>query len=176
MNKNEYDGHWITTKSGVKFHYLDPQPEEILIKDISHALALTCRFGGHCYHYYSVAQHSVYVAEASDYENALAALLHDASEAYVPDVPRPIKQDVPRLREIEDKIQKAILKKFNALEADWDFIKYLDNAMLAREAKDLMPNTTDWADLPEPIEMKLEIWSPEKSKEEFEHLFVHYMK
>jgi len=86
----EYDEHWITTYTGKRFHYLDPQPEEIDIVDIAHALSLTCRFGGHCKEFYSVAEHSIRVAEIVPKEFQLLALLHDAGEAYTGDVQSPI--------------------------------------------------------------------------------------
>lgn len=149
---DEYDGHWITTYTGKKFHFLDPQPEEIDIVDIAHALSLNCRFTGQCKEFYSVAQHSIMVAEIVPQEYKLHALLHDASEAYMPDLPRPMKAEIPKFKEIEKLILNSIFDKFlkNA-QYDHTIIKMADNILLATEARDLMTNMDDWAALPEPL-------------------------
>lgn len=141
---NEYEGHWLTTFKGKKFHYLDPQEDEIDIRDIAHALSLTCRFGGHCKEFYSVAEHSVRVAQEVSQENKLAALLHDAHEAYLHDVPRPVKQDISGYKEIADGIQQAINQKFGVFPTQE--IRKADNVLLMTEARDLGLDTTDWAE------------------------------
>ncbi len=152
---DEYGGHWITTFSGKKFHFLDPQPEEIDIVDIARALSLTCRFAGQCKDFYSVAQHSIMVAKIVPEEYKLHALLHDASEAYLPDIPRPIKAELRQFKKMEMTILLAILNKFVPYQGDiireLEIIKEADNIALATEARDLMANTDDWATLPEPL-------------------------
>src|ERR1019366_9954250 len=90
QTSNPDDGA-IRTYSGVRFKPLDPDPA-VGISDIAHALANQCRFGGHSSAFYSVAQHSVRVSEICAAEDALWGLLHDASEAYLVDVPAPLKQ------------------------------------------------------------------------------------
>jgi hypothetical protein len=148
---NEYDGHWITTFTGRKFHYLNPTPDEICIEDIAHALALTCRFGGHCREFYSVAEHSYRVAMEVDNQDSLAALLHDAHEAYLHDVPRPIKHDISGYSEIADKIQIAIHSAFNVTLHYPTRLKFVDDVLLATEARDIMFTTQDWLELPSPL-------------------------
>ena len=147
---DEYGGRWITTWSGKKFHFLDPQPEEIDIRDIAHALSLTCRFAGQCKTFYSVAEHSIKVAEIVPEEYRLHALLHDASEAYLPDIPRPMKAELPEFKKMEATILMAIWGKFKPDWNDGGLITYkaADNILLATEARDLMDNTNDWATLP----------------------------
>ncbi len=163
---NEYSGHWITTFMGKKFHYLDPQPDEIGIKDIAHALSLTCRFGGHCREFYSVAQHSIHVAELVSPKLKLSALLHDAHEAYLHDVPRPIKLDMSGYKEMADRIQVAINKKFNLISSP--LIREADNIMLMTEARDLMSNVNDWAELGvEPLWETIDTWTPEDAELSF---------
>ena len=81
----------MVTYTGKEFYPLDPNPADIDIKDIAHALSNCCRFAGHIKSFYSVAQHSVIVSELCEPENALAGLLHDASEAYLSDIARPVK-------------------------------------------------------------------------------------
>ena len=98
--------NWIMTYSGTPIAPLDPTPDDIKVVDIAHALAMTCRWAGHCHTFYSVAEHSVRVAdlcvalgekeglskaELKDLE--MLGLMHDATEAYVGDIPRPIKSE-----------------------------------------------------------------------------------
>jgi len=150
---NEFDGAWITTYTGLKFHFLDLTSDEICIEDIAHALSLKCRYNGHCRTFYSVAQHSLLVATlAPGYR--LEALLHDAAEAYLPDIPRPIKYQFPALKQLEDKILSVILRKFGIYTIS-PIVKEADNIALATEARILMANTDDWADLPEPLDMPI---------------------
>jgi hypothetical protein len=158
-NLDEYGGHWITTYTGKKFHFKNPQPEEIDIADIAHALSLTCRFAGECKRFYSVAEHSVRVAEIVPPKYKLRALLHDASEAYLPDLPRPMKAELPEFKTMENIILVAIWQKFIAHYpevGEKEIIKEADNVMLATEARDLMDNTNDWAPLPSPLATKIE--------------------
>src|SRR6267378_1608096 len=82
---------WIVTYSGLQFYHLAPTPEMVCIEDIAHALSQTCRWTGHTKFHYSVAQHSIYCSFLVPAEHALAALLHDASEAYLGDMNRPLK-------------------------------------------------------------------------------------
>ncbi len=84
-------GYSMQTFSRTMFYPLDPHPEDVHIVDIAHALANICRFGGHAKRFYSVAQHSVLVSRIVEPEDALHGLMHDAAEAYVGDVVRPIK-------------------------------------------------------------------------------------
>src|SRR6266540_3927135 len=89
--------------------------EKIDIRDIAHALSMQCRFGGHCAWHYSIAQHSLYVARRFDNLHLRRyALLHDASEAYLVDVPRPIKNldGMYAYRQMERLLQEKIYQKF----------------------------------------------------------------
>lgn len=173
-------GDWICTFFGVAFYPMDPRPEEVYLGDIAHALALLCRFGGHCREFYSVAEHSVRGTRAlrSTGHGAIlqrAFLLHDASEAYLVDVPRPIKQYLSGYSEIEDEIHRTILLRFplNArgykpTEKGWQAIKDMDNRMLATEKRDLMnPHAPRWAPLPDPLPEVIEPWTWCRAKQEF---------
>lgn len=167
---NEYGGHWITTYTGKQFHFLDPQPEEIDIVDIAHALSLTCRFGGQCKEFYSVAEHCIRVAEITPQEYKLPALLHDAEEAYMLDLPRPIKYNMPEeWWRIKTRIVHAIFDTLKIPKIGGSPIKEADNILLATEARDLMANTKDWAPLPKPLE---ETIKPFASSEFVEELFL----
>lgn len=150
--------YWICTAHGRRFWPLDPRPEEVDIVEIAHALANLCRFAGHCRSFYSVAQHSVLCQELAkcrewSLDVQKAALLHDAAEAYVVDLPRPLKLKLPDYVRIEERVQAVIRE---ALHVPWDAeiakqVKELDNIALATEKRDLMSkDSPPWGELPEP--------------------------
>lgn len=105
-------GGWILTHSGKQFWPLTPRIDDIDIKDIAHSLALQCRYNGHSRTFYSVAEHSVLISRAVAPEHALWGLLHDAAEAYVGDMVRPLKRSMPAFCEAEDRILDVIACKF----------------------------------------------------------------
>ena len=137
MSKTE---EWIETFTQKCFFPFDPNPTLICIEDIAHSLAMTCRFNRHCRVFYSVAQHCVIVSEMVPAEDALWGLLHDAGEAYLPDIPRPIKhkKELRSLVEAERKILKCVAQVFGLQLPIPVSIKRADNIMLATEARDLM--------------------------------------
>lgn len=163
-----YTGRYVTP--------LKLKLEDIDIVDIAHHLSLICRFNGACRKFYSVAQHSVLVAYLVPKEDKLAALLHDASEAYMADVIRPIKYSIPELKKIEDRIEVKILAKFKCYGADWEAIKRADNIMLATEARDLMKRTDGWY-LPEPPKPALIVpWAAPQAESVFLSVFSNAKK
>jgi uncharacterized protein len=166
---------WVETRTGISFHPFDPKPEEVDIRDIAHSLSMLCRFNGHCSEFYSVAEHSIRVVDllaAQDIHTPaglLRGLLHDAGEAYVSDIPRPIKKNVSTFRVIEKNICSVIFERFyisskeiyfdylsqaphllftngegvlTSIDID-DYIKQADNILLATEARDLDMNRED---------------------------------
>ena len=102
----------ITTFSGKLFDVLDPNPDDINIHDIAFGLSRQFRFNGVTRHPYTVAQHSINVARITGDGMKLAALLHDASEAYLHDLPTPLKQNLPDYQRIEKKLQDTIYAVF----------------------------------------------------------------
>ena len=136
------------TYTGRRFHFLDPDPQEIHMLDIAWALAHTPRWGGHTTAPYSVAQHSVVVAslvrEAGGWEGpALYALLHDASEAYLGDIPAPVKRFLPDYKRIEATVQEAIYARFGLRDpgGTWQEMTDLADIQAFRwEARDLLQN------------------------------------
>jgi uncharacterized protein len=144
-------GDWIETYSGVRFYPLDPKPEEIDIGDIAHALSLTCRYNGHCKFFYSVGLHSIYVSKylremGYDYKIQLYGLLHDASEAYLSDITRPVKPYLKNYTFYEQQLMSVIYKAFNIpepTENEYELIKYADDMLLYHEANILL-NKGDW--------------------------------
>ncbi len=151
-------GNWIQTYTGRQFWPLDPRPVDIDLKDIAHALSQQCRFSGHTNEFFSVAQHSANVAAYLEREGHSEAtqrcgLLHDASEAYLIDVPRPMKRLLPDYIAAEDDLQSVIAERFKI---SWPFpepVHHADNVMLASEAKRLLkPPPAPWEKMPDPIE------------------------
>jgi len=136
---------WIQTYTGRKFHPLDPSEAEFDIRDIAHSLSLLCRFNGHCLRFYSVAEHSVRVARILPEEHRLWGLLHDAGEAYVTDLPRPVKKQMPIFRAFEDRILERVAQVFGLSWPMPALVKAADDTLLATEARDLMaPHPADW--------------------------------
>jgi len=180
-------GTWIQTRSGKRFYPLDPKPEHVDLRDIAHALARQCRFSGHTSRFYSVAEHSVRVAmrvfeESDDPVLALLGLLHDASEAYLVDLPRPLKRDpafAPYLA-AERACMDAILRHvgFTSTELP-EIVKRADAALLADEAQEFMrPVSPEWlAEMPPPKPMKDEPgWSPKRAETAFTRAFVVFAR
>lgn len=106
---------WIQTRSGVRFWLREPERSDIRLRDIAAGLSKLCRYNGQTIKFYSVAEHSYRASLLVPDEYALAALLHDASEAYLGDVSTPLKAMLPEYREIEALVQDAIYERFNAL-------------------------------------------------------------
>ena len=134
---------WMQTYTRKRFYPTDPWASDIDIRDIAHALALVNRYNGHTPAPYSVAQHSVLVAErvmelTGDHELALWGLLHDASEAYICDVPRPVKRQLAGYAEVERSVMAAICTRFDLAPEEPAVVKRADNELLATEARDLM--------------------------------------
>ncbi len=165
-------GNWIQTFTGKRFYPLDVLPDDISIIDIAHALSLVNRFTGHTRQPYSVAEHSVRVAQLAPYhrpELRLAALLHDASEAYLADIARPIKlmSVMDSYRQLEHDIQSAIYRKFG-ITCDLAEVHQWDNILLATEGRDLMPGgTADWTLYGEPLKETIYPWTAGHAKEIF---------
>ncbi len=175
-----YGGTWIRTHTGQKFYSLKPTPGNIHIEDIAHALSNQCRFGGHIQQFYSVAQHSVFVAErlmgmGADNSTVMAGLLHDASEAYLVDVPRPLKPQLKGYTKYEDALCKVIAQKFEVPYPWPDCVKEVDARALFTEARDLLDGHAGWWENTglEPYELScLPGLIPTTAKIRFMNLFV----
>jgi len=130
----------ITTHSGIRFWPLLPNPGDILIEDIAHSLAHQCRFGGHTRVFYSVAEHSVRVSQLCAPDNALWGLLHDASEAYLSDIPAPLKElsELEPYRAAERALQRTIAARFGLSPAQPVSVGEADRKMLHIEVRDLL--------------------------------------
>jgi len=160
-------GDWIQTYMGKRFYPLSPRAQDIDPVDVAHALSLLCRYGGHVDPFYSVAEHCVLMSEWVQREHgsiqlALWALLHDATEAYVVDVPRPLKRELRDYATIEDRVMLAIAERFDLPTADMPpEVKDADNRILLDETAALMPRRERWAvDEMQPLGVTIRAWAP----------------
>lgn len=174
MSETGRKGDWIQTLTGKQFWPIDVHPDDISILDIAGALAKMCRFAGHSKVFYSVAQHCVlgsYAIEArgGSKEQATAFLLHDASEAYVVDVPRPLKrlEVLAGYCAVEREVQQAIGRKFQ-VNLDDPLVHEIDNVMLVSEYRDFLVHDHDW-NLPgvKPLEIPITPWTWEVSEKHY---------
>jgi hypothetical protein len=141
-------GDWMQTFTGRAFWPLDPQVDEIDPVDIAHALALLCRYGGHVSRFYSVAEHCVLMSHAVAPENALWALLHDATEAYMGDMIRPLKRVMPAYARAEAALMASICDRFGLIRARPDEVGSADNRILRDERDALMgPAPLPWSSI-----------------------------
>lgn len=186
---------WIQTHSGIAWSLLCPRASDVRLEDIAHSLAHICRFTGHTKAHYSVAQHSVLVARHVLYDApnrprpavlpdwlGLAALLHDAHEAYLGDWSRPLKVAMRQVSE-SDPLRSLATRHDDAI-AGWAWpnataeeatsrfqhwtIRNADARLLATEARDLLgPPPNEWEDLPEPLPTHIEPWGATWAKKAF---------
>lgn len=161
-------GDWIQTATGRQFWPMDPQPSDICIDDVAHALSMLCRFGGHCRRFYSVAEHCVLMTRAAPQEFKRWALLHDASEAYLTDVPRPTKPFLVGYDGIERRVMWAVAVRFNLHLGLPDQVKALDRAILTDEKQQNMaPAPAARSTDVEPLGVHLQFWTPRRARLEF---------
>lgn len=164
----ETRGDFIQTFSGIAFYPNDPRADEISIIDIAHALAHQCRYGGHTSRFYSVAEHCVIMWFLVPESVAFEALMHDAAEAYLVDVPRPIKRYLVGYREMEAKIEAVIAQKFG-LSWPWpNVVMEIDTRILNDERRQLMKGgVLDWAPCGDPLNIAVDCWAPDIAERRF---------
>ena len=135
------NGDWMQTFTGRQYWPIDPRPEDVFIEDIAHSLSLQCRFSGHVRVHYSVGDHSLRVSRLCLAPHRLWGLLHDAAEAYLVDLPRPIKRYSALGEEyklIEELNMRAICERFGLSLPCPAEIKEIDDYVLQWEQRDLM--------------------------------------
>lgn len=136
-------GPRIMLASGSWFDLLDPWNSDFAITDIAQGLANICRYAGQCSKFYSVAEHSLHVSSVAPAFKR-EALLHDAAEAFLGDVTRPLKQLLPQYKKIEKDVEAAIFARFSLDPAALKRLKTIDLSVLAAEQEQMMPAGTDY--------------------------------
>ena len=163
-------GPVIETYTGGRFRPLDPRPADVRLADIAAGLARTCRYGGHCRQFYSVAQHSLLVSrEFDDPRLQLLGLLHDAGEAYLGDIPRPVKAEFDRLAATEAEIRDAVWTAVGIdppTTSEWERVMAADDRLLAYEADRLLADGS-WAPTAPELGYELQALSADEGRERF---------
>lgn len=164
---------WIETYSQNFFFYLEKNPENINIDDIAQGLSNLCRFTGQVKEFYSVAQHSCIICDYAPEHLKLIGLLHDGAEAYISDIPRPVKGIIKQIKELEIKIQIQIAEKFKLSFPYSGQIDILDGQLLLAEADQLFNHKVSWEIKGlDPLDVIIgECWTPPRAKKEFMNRF-----
>lgn len=192
MPSKSFSTDWIATYHKPKgfVRPLELVPEDIYVEDIQHALSNLCRFNGHCREFYSVAQHSVHVSEwlsrnGYSLRTQFLGLIHDASEAYVGDMVRPLRRHSSMdafnfaCKDIQRKITNKLCAPFPGAPHRWwvdpeikSPVKMADNDILSSECQQLFNITPDHWDLPSPKDFfHIKPISPRDAKILFEERF-----
>jgi hypothetical protein len=170
MAKQPARGDWMQTYTGRAFYPLEPNPGDVDLLDIAHGLSMLCRYNGHVSRFYSVAEHCVLMSFAVAPEHALWALLHDATEAYLGDMIRPLKRQMPAYRAVEQEVMTAICDRFGLDYECPDEIKAADTRILRDERAALLgPSPQPWLAVEdvEPLGVEVRGWSPARAEMEY---------
>lgn len=169
----------IETCSGEWFDYLNPEPSTIHITDVACGLGNICRFSGQIPDFYSVAEHSILMSEVmDDPTDAMWALMHDAAEAYICDIPSPLKQELgPKLEAIERTILKAVAQKFDLPVYSPKVyplkVKDLDLRMFKLERNFVQNSKNTILKDVEPADVTPKCYGPDEAKSEFLSQYEH---
>jgi hypothetical protein len=171
---DEDRGPYIATASGKPYWPFDPKPEDIRPFDLAVHLSRICRFNGaldpSIPGVYSVAQHCCIACDHAPTELKLEALLHDAHEAYVHDIAKPIKLGLDDYNELERLNERVMRKRFGLPKKMTPEVKTLDRRLFATEVRDLMPSpheTLRFACSEEPLLTRITPWVPQQARQAF---------
>jgi len=159
-------GSWMQTYSGGQFWPLDPRPDEVTATDIAHALSMQCRYNGMSRRFLSVAEHCVLMSLAVSPANALPALLHDATEAYVGDMIRPLKAHMPDYVAVEHQVAWAIGERFGISPVLPGEVAEADTRILLDERAAVMADSPlPWGmEHLAPLGVEIRCWSPQEAE------------
>lgn len=164
-------GSFMQTATGRKFWPMDPRADEVFIEDIAHSLSLQCRYAGHCLRFYSVAEHSVLMAswlmKRHGAKAGLWGLLHDASEAYLVDVPRPVKPYLTGYKAAESRVMAAVCDRFGLAHEMPPEVHEADERIIADELVNLVPMDWHARYAGRGLGVRLRYWSPEDAEAMF---------
>jgi hypothetical protein len=160
---------YIETYTGRMVYPMRVQAADICIEDIAHSLSQMCRYTGHTRQYYSVAEHSVRVSLLVRAVDAAWGLLHDASEAYLTDIPSPLKRlpEFAPYRAAEARTMRAVCERFGLAPVQPASVTNADGILLATEARDLMPMKCEWALVYHPLDTHIDPWDCATAEFEF---------
>lgn len=170
-----YKDPWHQSFSGKVIDLLRPTVDDILLVDIAHSLSNICRFGGATVNFYSVAQHCIFVSRLLPPHLALWGLMHDASEAYLGDITRPLKMYLNgKYTDLEKIYMRVICEKFGLSEEEPTEIKEADIIALVTERRDLLlEQSEDWGFWQKPMSEKIFPVGPKVARDLFlEEYFV----
>jgi hypothetical protein len=160
---------WMQTYTGKRFS-LPVTPDMFALADIAHALAYTCRYGGHSPRFYSVAEHSILLAKhamsVGREDLARVALMHDAAEAYIGDMPRPLKVQLKEFVALERHVEQAI-EQWLGWSIHDPTVKEWDTAILGDERAALFPGSPDWNLPHEPLGVRVQFLYPACAEDAF---------
>lgn len=159
---------YISTASGGRFYFAKPDPSMVNIEDVATAESHLCRFTGQCRWFYTVAEHSWHVSYLVPPELALCGLLHDATEPYVNDLAKPLKNELPDYQAVERRVwEMAIAPAFGLPLVMPDAIKAADFEMLRLEIEHLLPahclHDLGFDKTPR-VERKVHCWQPQMAR------------
>ena len=149
-----------------KFNPFKIDPNTICIEDIAHALSMLCRFAGHCEPFYTVCEHSIWMSMLAK-KHKLKALIHDGSEAFLVDLPKPVKRHLKDYQKIEKNVQSAVYKKYGLDDSTPQEVSTLDHNMCYTEAKQLGLQKLDWGWNADELDIKLKCLSPKQAEKAF---------
>ena len=173
LSANVGRGDWMQTFTGKAFFPFAPNEDDIDILDIAHSLAMQCRYNGHTQVFYSVAEHCWILSHEVSPEYALWALLHDAPEAYISDMIRPIKRHMPAFVALDDHLTAVIARKFGlaGIEIPAE-VKEADTRILLDERAQLHRTPPqEWDIALDPLGVDIAAWSPVEAKSRYLHRF-----
>lgn len=159
----------LHTVGGATLDLTRLRPEDIQLEDIAHALSCLCRFTGHTARFFGVAEHSVLMSRATT-RYPVEALLHDATEAFIGDVARPVKyrRGMGGYRSLEERIARVVAERFGTPFPMSAAVKHLDNRMLRAEIEQLMtPGSYSHSPRVKPLDTVIECWAPQRAEREF---------
>lgn len=162
-----HERDWMLTFTGKAYWPLDPSVDDVDILDIAHGLSMLCRYSGQSRHFYSVAEHCVHVSYMVPRAFALEALLHDATEAYLGDMIRPIKHAMPEYKDMEATNDQVIRIKFGLPPYESPEVKEADNDILQAEYEELLPplpNGRTWHWPGKKVKCYIHGWEPTVAK------------
>lgn len=162
-------GPTIALRSGCYFSFASPQHSDFTIEDIAHGLSHICRFAGQTVKFYSVAEHCVHVSNIIGEGDQYVGLMHDAPEAFIGDVVKPLKNLLPDYQTIEDRVEAAVMERFSVPLPFPQTVKIADVEMLRCEKLQAMNNQDNWQDqvTSKIADIKLQFWSPKEAKQAF---------